>query len=621
MEGHGGGAKLSLPSRGAPARKLLLKCGLAMGDIVMLTAAVRDLHLHYPGRFVTGVHTPYPELWENNPHVADVAADDAGVETIECSYPLIHGCNEKPQHCLNGFIEFLNQRLGLRIVPTAFKGDIHLSIREKASSSEIHHMAGKDIPFWIVAAGGKYDITIKWWDPRRYQEVINHFRGRIQFVQVGEFGHHHPQLEGVIDLRGQTSLRDLVCLVHHSQGVLCPVTGLMHLAAAVPIKRWAAPTRACVVIAGGREPAHWEAYPAHQFIHTIGTLPCCANGGCWKHRIQFLRDGDPYDKPSSLCVRSVNGLPACMDMITAQEVIRRIDLYFQGGAFHYLSSGQRQAAQRSVRATKRNSYDKQPLTLSSAGMACDQFVCRLKGQRSANSENGAELPDQGLESLFHGRGIVICASHPADFDKVRPCIQRLKRLGCPLPVQLWHLRKNVPNQQMGRLLKKLGVECIDAFEVRRRFPVRSLRQPGLRAYAALYSRFRELLLLDANRIPDTDPGPFFDAPQFLKVTAVFWPVHNRARNLKAGDIWKSCGLRRPNSTGFATGQILVNKQLCWHALRLAVWFNENADFYSWFLDGDGEIFHLAFRKLKLPYLVAPDPRRSDEQVPPALLRR
>ena len=32
--------------------------------------------------------------------------------------------------------------------------------------------------------------------------------------------------------------------------------------------------RPCVVIAGGREPPHFTAYPHHQFIHTVGALRC-----------------------------------------------------------------------------------------------------------------------------------------------------------------------------------------------------------------------------------------------------------------------------------------------------------------------------------------------------------
>jgi hypothetical protein len=87
-----------------------------------------------------------------------------------------------------------------------------------------------------------------------------------------------------------------------------------------------------VVVAGGREPPHFTAYPHHQFIHTVGALTCCDNGGCWKSRTLPLGDGDDKDRPEELCVDVVGSLPRCMDMITAEEVIRRMELYYQGGA-------------------------------------------------------------------------------------------------------------------------------------------------------------------------------------------------------------------------------------------------------------------------------------------------
>lgn len=43
------------------------------------------------------------------------------------------------------------------------------------------------------------------------------------------------------------------------------------------------------------EPPHWEAYPHHQFLHTVGALPCCGDGGCWKSRCQLVHDGDAKD--------------------------------------------------------------------------------------------------------------------------------------------------------------------------------------------------------------------------------------------------------------------------------------------------------------------------------------
>src|SRR4029077_20854811 len=173
----------------------------------------------------------------------------------------------------------------LSIRPTSFHGDIHVSALEKSWYSQIEEIVKVRLPFWIVVAGGKLDYTTKWWNRTRYQQVVDHFLDTIMFVQVGEEGHYHPPLRNVIDLRGKTDLRQLIRLVYHAQGVLCPVTLLMHLAAAVEVRPGMPRNRPCVVVAGGREPPHWEAYPHHQFIHRAGALPCCEAGGCWKSRV------------------------------------------------------------------------------------------------------------------------------------------------------------------------------------------------------------------------------------------------------------------------------------------------------------------------------------------------
>jgi ADP-heptose:LPS heptosyltransferase len=177
-------------------------------------------------------------------------------------------------------------------------------------------------PYWLIAAGGKYDYTIKWWHRRRWQEVVDHFNGKLLFVQVGENGHYHPPLKNVLDFRGKTTLRDLIRLVHHADGILCPVTLHMHLAAAVPLPAGRKRLRSCVVIAGGREPAHWEQYPGHHYLHTIGGLECCASGGCWKSRTLPLGDGSKLDIPEALCRHLAStGLPMCMDSISSRQVL------------------------------------------------------------------------------------------------------------------------------------------------------------------------------------------------------------------------------------------------------------------------------------------------------------
>lgn len=298
----------------------------------MLSAAVRDLHACYPGQFVTDVRTPSPGVWVGSPYITPIADDDPDATLIECHYPLINNSNQLPYHFIHGFIFDLNEQLGLNIKPTAFKGDIHFSAEELEEMKSSYSSGGEQRPYWLVTAGGKTDYTIKWWSQERYQKVVYHFRGSIDFVQVGEAHHIHPALEGAIDLRGATDLRQLIRLMYFADGSLSSISLLMHLAAAVPTRPGKPKNRAAVVVAGGREPPHFAAYPHHQFLHTVGALRCCDNGGCWKSRTLPLGDGDIKDRPSELCVYPVGDLPKCMDMISADEVIRKIEMYYDGGA-------------------------------------------------------------------------------------------------------------------------------------------------------------------------------------------------------------------------------------------------------------------------------------------------
>lgn len=332
-------------------RKLILTSHLSPGDAVMLTAAVRDLHKAHPFKFITDVDTTAPDIWKHNPYITKLRwkrethkgnhiiipqDEDADAEVIECHYPLVNGIKYKPYHFIHGYAQYLERKLRVKIPITSFKGDIHISKEEKGWISQVQEEPhGLNRNFWIIMAGGKYDFTCKWWDPQRYQAVVDHFLGKIKFVQCGEAHHWHSPLRNVINLIGKTNTRQFIRLVYHSVGILCPVTFAMHLAAAVPTKQGHPENRACVVVAGGREPSQWEAYPTHQFIHNCGALPCCQEGGCWKSRCQPVNDGD--EKDNDLCSRPISignkiVIPECMSMIRADDVARRIETYYDCGA-------------------------------------------------------------------------------------------------------------------------------------------------------------------------------------------------------------------------------------------------------------------------------------------------
>lgn len=497
---------------------------------------------------------------------------------------MIARSNETPHHVIHGFIHFLNERLSLNIKASTFKGDIYLTKAEKAWTSQVGEITGCEIPYWIIVAGGKSDVTIKWWDPKRYQQVVDFYQGKIQFVQVGAAEHHHPPIRGVIDLRAKTTIRQLIRLVYHAQGVVCPVTSLMHLASAIETKPGMPKNRPCVVIAGGREPPQWEAYPHHQFIHTNGALLCCDNGGCWKARTVPLGDGDERDRPEHLCVDVVKKLPHCMAMISASEVIHRIDTYFRGGALSYLSPRQNVIARRTVLKGEKCDWKKDFLDGLSFRQASEKFIKGI-----------AEYP----QGRFSNSGIVICAGGIKYLTCAWVCVNMLSKWRCKLPIEIWHLGKKEVKNNISKLLVKRGVKFVDALQTRNTCPVRMLQGWSLKAYAILNCRFKDVLLLDADNVPIKEPEYLFKHPEFKRTGAVFWPDFGRLGPKRA--IWRMCGVRFRDEPEFESGQILVNKEKCWRALSLALWYNEHADFCYQHIHGDKDTFHMAFRKLNQPY--------------------
>ena len=572
-------------------KKLILKCPLALGDIVLLTAAVRDLHRCYPGQFVTDVRTCYPNLWNGNPLLTPLSTDEPGVESVDCDYPLIQRANQAPYHCLHGFIEFLNERLRLRIRPTLMKGDLYLTTEER-DSSPLEPLLGGDVPFWLVVAGGKHDYTIKWWSSRRFQEVVNGLRDRIQFVQVGHEKDYHPALEGVLDLCGKTSLRALLQLVHHAQGVLCPVTSLMHLAAAVECRPDQPGLRPCVVIAGGREPAHWEAYPNHQFIHTLGALPCCLHGGCWRSRTFALGENDRLDAPENLCRDVAGDLPRCMAMIEPAEVIRRIETYFGGGVRRWLTAPEAERCRAAVRRLPARGS----LGVDEAPAAAEQFV------------QGLPLPARP----GRGRGIVMCAGGTRYLPSAWVCVRMLRRLGCALPIELWHLGAVEVDECVQGLFESYDVTFRDALAEKPLLPMRRLGGWELKSFALLHSSFQEVLQLDADNVPVADPGFLFESEPYRATGALFWP--DCGRLAPARSIWRLCGVAYRDEPEFESGQMLVDKIRCHDALALALWYNSHSDLFFQHIHGDKETFHLAFRRLDRPYAMPSTPVRIVEGV-------
>jgi ADP-heptose:LPS heptosyltransferase len=302
------------------------------GDVLMLTATLRDIHKQYPNMFITDIRVPTKELFDHNPYVTKCSIKDPRTVVWEATYPLISRSNQANIHFIYAFHDHFERVTGLSLKMTKAIPDIHIGDEEKKWSSRIWELFGDNRPYWIIDAGRKNDFTTKHWEVARFQEVVDAFPD-ITFVQVGAKNHHHPPLKGpnLINEVGKTSIRQFVRLMYHSYGVITPVSFPMHLSAGVPVNgRYGYKHRPTIVIAGSREPAAWEAYSNQQYIHNSGMLPCSGEGGCWIARIEKLNDGDSKD--NNLCkspVTSKSGqvIPKCMDMIASAEVIRIMKQY------------------------------------------------------------------------------------------------------------------------------------------------------------------------------------------------------------------------------------------------------------------------------------------------------
>lgn len=319
----------------------------ALGDTVCLSALARDIQRAYPGQYEVLFSGHYRNVaWDNNPHCKK-APDDAKGQLVRVEYHEgIRRTNAGvKKHFLSWFHHSFEQATGLAVPVTEPKGDIHLTAAERKARPE-----GR---YWVVVAGGKTDMTAKVWAATYWQDTVNTLaRLGVRCVQaIGDFTRHfHPRLANVEPWEGRAgSERAFFSLIAGAEGVVCGITGAMHVAAVFD--------KPCVVIAGGREAPWWEAYTncysptafgpkcspvktEHTYLHTIGLLDCGIGNldrGCWRDRTVPLEQADfvSPERKRRLCLKPVEvghqAVPTCLQMITPDHVVEAVMNYYEKG--------------------------------------------------------------------------------------------------------------------------------------------------------------------------------------------------------------------------------------------------------------------------------------------------
>jgi hypothetical protein len=247
----------------------------------------------------------------------------------------------------------------------------------------------------------------------------------------------------------------------------------------------------------------------------------------------------------------------------------------------------------------------------------DAFVSRELRVQGREQEAGSRLSilDSGLP-----RGIVIVGGGKKYLPGTYVLLRMLRHRGCTLPVEVWHLGpREMPIEWGERLARYLGHggAIRDAYQVADQVERDGLAlraSPGLpiaatlhgyeaKLFALQWSRFAEVLLLDADNMPVRDPTFLFDEPAYRKTGAVFWPDSWQKKTVWYAirrDTWRAFGIpdeEYREEREHETGQILVDRRRCWAALSLANWYMQNGrNFFFRYQLGDKDVPHMAWRQ-------------------------
>ena len=74
-------------------KKFVLKNWQCPGDVLMLTACVRDIKKWYPDIKIA-VDTSCSDMWDNNPNIEKLDKKSPGVKELKMEYEIIHQSNQ-----------------------------------------------------------------------------------------------------------------------------------------------------------------------------------------------------------------------------------------------------------------------------------------------------------------------------------------------------------------------------------------------------------------------------------------------------------------------------------------------------------------------------------------------
>lgn len=267
----------------------IIAFGDALGDNLLLTVLTRELYDR--GFKNVWIKSDRSELFEHNPHIKLILPFNtllSGTMLKMCrtkivypKYTVYHketDMDEMPEkHIVLKMADYLQLHGRIQVKPV-----LSLTPDERRAAE----WAKNKIVITTSATAALFPMGNKEWSVEKYQEVVNFFRDKYEFIQVGALT--DAPLFGVTDMRGKTTIRQTAAILSNAALLVSHVGFIMHLARAVDCR--------AVILYGGRERPDQSGYSCFENIYSA--IECAP---CWLHNTC------PHDKK-------------CMQLIVASTV-------------------------------------------------------------------------------------------------------------------------------------------------------------------------------------------------------------------------------------------------------------------------------------------------------------
>ena len=256
-----------------PAPDVVIRPVMGVGDNIMMTAVAREMRRRGVGSLWLICSKPsVRELLAGNPDFTAIVPDREHIRRfaarrakhfLRVVYSGIVDEEDRDTPCADHFIVEMARNAGLTTGTIEIRPSLALTEAQRAGA----RLAERQIAIQASHFDSSFAMRNKEWPAERFQAVADRLRGEAAIVQVGDKS--DPKLDGVLDLRGKTTLCETAAVLSQSLIYIGGEGGLMHMARAVD--------RRSVIVYGGRIRPEHSGYSCN--ANLVGDPPCSP---CWR---------------------------------------------------------------------------------------------------------------------------------------------------------------------------------------------------------------------------------------------------------------------------------------------------------------------------------------------------